>query len=474
MDSSDASVLLHYGGVSRMSLDRNPIRTIDGEMVGWLHEAPPLLVDVAIAALREVDDLPPDELLEGVAEASRLFGCDDLDGVSPDRYCAMLSAVSGAPVHIGELTLATVGSYGGALPLALRHQRPAEVGTVMHRGGVTAEMRWVPRGRVLTVIAPSNHPATYTLTMFVLACGYRVALRPGAADPYTGRRLVSAMTDAGLGDRIALLPTGHGTVDHLVRSADLALCFGGPQLVRRYARDPRVSVHGPGRSKVVTGTRVTADTLDYLEDAVAEGGGLRCMNISAVYTPDDPATVADALAHRLSRLPVLHPTDQNAVLPGVSMAEASAIDAVIRRYGPSVRDHSAPLYDDRTVEQVGPGSAVLRPRVLSVSTPTHPLIGTEHRFPFVVLAPWPAEAPVRVRMRLLRDTLVAVLLDDDEELSRAALADTSIRKVVVGPTAPWWTSPSLPHEGLLTQFLFDGKTLLTRSGAELPTSSTVE
>lgn len=278
MDTSDASVLLHYGGVSRMSLDRNPIRTIEGEAVGWLHEAPPLLVDMAIAALREVDDLPPDELLEGVAEASRLFGCDDL------------------------------------------------------------------------------------------------------------------------------------------------------------------------------------------EDAVAEGGGLRCMNISAVYTPD-PATVADALAHRLSRLPVLHPTDQNAVLPGVLMADASAVDTMIRRYGPSVRDHSAPLYDDRTIEQVGPDSAVLRPRVLSVSTPTHPLIGTEHRFPFVVLAPWPAEAPVRVRMRLLRDTLVAVLLDNDEDLSRAALSDTSIRKVVIGPTAPWWTSPSLPHEGLLTQFLFDGKTLLTRPGA---------
>ena len=109
---------------------------------------------------------------------------------------------------------------------------------------------------------------------------------------------------------VAFLPTDYAGADELIDAADLAMVYGGQDIVDKYADDPTVFVNGPGRTKIlITADRDWRDYIDVIVDSVAHLGGMACVNATAVLHEGDARGVGGrdrraALGDRLRcRLP---------------------------------------------------------------------------------------------------------------------------------------------------------------------------
>ncbi|WP_050502650.1 aldehyde dehydrogenase family protein [Streptomyces monomycini] len=439
------------------SATRTAFTDATGSPAGELSLAPPLLIRQVINEMRAAPEQPTAERLAALARAGELFATATLEGETPDAYCRRQALVSGLPVSVARRTLDRVARTGRAAADTLAAQRPTGAVPLdeLSAGATTAV--WARKGDVLGVLAPGNHPATHLEWLGALALGHRVAVRPSQRDPFTPRRLVRALREAGLAPAYtALLPTTHEHAEALVEQADLGLVYGGDGVVARYADSRRVLAQGPGRSKVLITRDVPwRDHLDTVADAVAADAGVQCLNASAVLCEDDPQGLARALADRLGRLPLLPPDHPGAVLPVRPLDEA-------RRLAEQLHDTvgtqlaAAPDTDpaERFFADLGDGSAVLRPVVVALDSPRDPHFGAELPFPYVAVAPWQPD----LRPSAFGRTLSLTVLSEDAALVRECVASPRIRNVHLGDVPTHWTRPGLPHDGSLAEFLMESKT----------------
>ncbi|GLW73263.1 hypothetical protein Kpho02_55620 [Kitasatospora phosalacinea] len=432
-------------GEERTSRDTRPLHAVDGSLLAEVNEAPALVTRLAVKAMRRSAAMPRAARLAVLAEAGRRFAEDTLGGETPEEYVRRQALASGVPAAVARRALARMPADCARLGEVVERQRP--VGT-----GRTA--RWARRGDVLGVVAPSNHPGTHGAWLQAIALGYRVAVRPGARDPFTPLRLARALLAAGLDSGwVSLLPGTHAAADGLVDAADLALVYGSEDTVARLRGNDRVLVRGPGRSKVLLDRPFDDADLDHLVAEIAGDGGVRCTNTTAVLTSGDHRALAEALAERLSRLPALPVTDERAVLPVRPHAEAVALRAALDRAAGGAPDLVGRHHPDDPVPLVSGGAAALRPAVTCVDRPDHPALGTELPFPCVWVAPWE-----RARgLGPLDDSLALTLLTEDDSLVEQALDSPGIRTVLHGRVAEWWRDPHLPHDGYLGQFLREAR-----------------
>ncbi|MEU4806490.1 aldehyde dehydrogenase family protein [Actinosynnema sp. NPDC023587] len=441
---------------------RGPYRTqntervddVSGRPVAELSLVPPLYVHRTMAALRRAEPLPPGRLRAVLAEAGELFADGVVDGVSAEAYCRTVARVSGLPIPVVRSAAAQLGAHAAGAADTAGLARP--VGAVADWRDETTRKGsgvWVRRGEVLAVNAPANTPSVHAAWLDAVAFGYRVAIRPSRREPFTPHRLVSALRAAGLGDdRLVLLPGEHRTADVMISDADLAVAFGGDDVVRGYGTG--VLSQGPGRSKVL----LTADAdrtsfLDTVVESVAGQAGTGCVNATAVFVEGDPGPVAERIAARLAELPVLPPEDDRAALPVRPVAEAKALDDFLRDRADGAK---CLLGQHGIVAELGDGSAVLTPAVHLLDRADAPQTRVELGFPCVWVAPWSRA----VGIAPLRDTLVLTAFTDDEGLLDGLLREPTIANVHVGAYPTNWKRPGLPHDGYLGEFLMRGKTFV--------------
>lgn len=432
--------------------------SVDGEPLAEVSQAPALLVRRALDEMRRAPAQPTAERLAALRKAGELFGTATLAGESPQAYARSHALATGTPIGVAERALGRYAAFTAGLEALVAAERPAGAGG---RGA-----RWVPRGTVLGVIAPSNHPGVHISWLQALALGYRVAVRPGARDPFTPARLIRALRAAGLEPGWAtLLPGSHAAADALVAASDLAIVYGGPDAEERYGGSRRVLVRGPGRTKaVVLGGDPGPAALDHLVREIAGDGGVRCTNTTSVFTDRDHRRLAEALAARLAALPALPVTDPRAALPARAADEAAALRRALDGRLAGAVDVSAAHYtgEDRHPRAYGHGHCLLRPAVLLCDRPDHPGLGVELPFPCVWVAPWTPGHGVAP----LRDSLALTVLAEPghpyaAELVRQALAEPSVRTVLEGAVEEWWLDPGIPHDGQLGQFLMEARGHMT-------------
>jgi acyl-CoA reductase-like NAD-dependent aldehyde dehydrogenase len=314
---------------------------------------------------------------------------------------------------------------------------------------------WTRRGDVFAVHAPGNHPGVHGLWLEALALGYRVAVRPSRRDPFTPHRLISALRAAGFGDdHVVLLPTGYDAADAILRGADLAMAYGGEDVMRKYAAMSTMLPQGPGRSKILLTADVDwRDHLDVIVASISHEGGRGCVNTTAVFVDGDTTAVAQAIAERLAAIPSLPPEDEQAVLPVLPEADAREIE----RYLLAKAAGTVPwLGGEGVVDELGDGSAVLRPAVHQLDRPDAEQAGVELSFPCVWVAPWRPEAGVEP----FKDTLVITAITRDPRLVDALVAEPTISNVYVGDHPTYWIEPGLPHDGYLAEFLMRTKAVI--------------
>lgn len=438
--------------------NRLTVPDVTGEPLAELSIVPPLFVHRALAALRSADPLPPGERAAALERAGRLFASGTAGGLDTDTYRELVSRCSGLPIPVVRAATGIVADAAAQAAGTVLQARPqAAVGDWRDPATRAGAAVWTRRGNVFAVHAAGNHPGVHALWLEALALGYRVVVRPSRREPFTPHRLVAALREAGFGaDHIALTPTDHTVADTVVAGADLALVYGGDDVVRKYARHSTVLPQGPGRAKIlVTGTDWRAH-LDTIVDSVADEGGTACVNATAVLVeggPDEAAAVADALAERLAAIPSLPPQHPEAVLPVQPLAAARAIEGYLLRSAGSAVAH---LGGDGVVDDLGDGSGVLRPAVFRLDRADAPQTGVELGFPCVWVAPWnPAEG-----IAPLRDSLVVTAITDDERLLEQLVDEPTISNVHVGDHPTYWMRPGLPHDRYLAEFLMRTKTVI--------------
>ncbi|MFJ2779656.1 MULTISPECIES: aldehyde dehydrogenase family protein [unclassified Kitasatospora] len=434
--------------------NRQEITDVTGAVMAELSLVPALYVNRTMKALHAATPLPAAERASALARAAELFRTATLGGLTVREYEAAVSRVSGLPVNVVRTATATCADRVASSYRSVQSARPAGAVPDWRDPLVrTSQAVWTRRGEVLAVHVPGNHPGTHGFWPEALALGYRVAVRPAAREPFTAHRLVLALREAGFGtDSVVLLPCGHEAADAVVRGADLA--YGGDEVIRQYADEPGVLSLQPGRSKIL----LTADTdwrdhLDMIVDSATRHAGSGCVNVTAVLVEGDPAPLAGAIAERLAALPSLPPHDEKAVLPVQNLKSARTLEKFVLDRARGTR---AWLGGTGFVDDLGDGSAVLRPAVHQVDSASASQLGAEVPFPCVWVGPWSRADDIEP----LRDTLVLTVVTGDEELVQALIDEPTISNVHVGSHATHWHRPGLPHDGYLGEFLMRSKTVV--------------
>lgn len=458
-------------GRERTSLDVRMLQDYRGAPLVRVATSPSLMVHRVVAELRAAAepgaDLPA--LWDAIASAGRLLATADLGGCSPDEHARLVTLATGAPIADSRQALTEMASGMVHVRDALRWQSPGGglEPFLTHRLEPASgkSCGWVPVGRVLGFVAPSNHPAVHLTWVLALAMGWAVALRPGADDPFTPWRVLLALREAGFpAERVALLPGGHDLVPALVEHCDRTVAYGGPALAALLGRDPRVLFNGPGRSKVLVdadavGARTAsgasrdaenaaapeacaAEVVDFLVDCILHDGGRKCTCASALLLRGEAPGLLEAVADRLDRLPLLDPLDPEARVP-------------------VWKDPSAARHTPAQAVEVD-GLTFVRPALLLDVAPSDPRFGAELPAPWATATRLPAGADP---LPLLRGSLAVTLLTRDRALAERCLVDPTIQKLFVGPVPPWHTEPGAPHKGRLADFLFTAK---AHREAEIP------
>ena len=436
--------------------ERQTISDVAGNPLAELSLVPRLFVTRAMAALRKAETLPVDERVAAIARAGALNLTETIDGVSAVDHELTVSRATGMPISIVREAGHRIAGFAAAAYPSAHAARPA--GAVNDwRDPLTRVGRgvWTRRGDVFAVHAPANEPDVHALWLEALALGYRVAVRPSTRDPFTPHRLISALRMSGFrDDQVVLLPTSHEVADEIIRQADVAVAYGGEDVVRKYAEMASMLPQGPGRSKILLTADVDwRDHLDVIVSSVSELAGRACTNTTAVFVEGDPTPLARAIAERLSALPSLPPEDERAVLPVLPVAEAQKLERYLLA---KANDTRAWLSGDGIVDELGDGSAALRPAVHQLARPDAPQARIELAFPCVWVAPWTREAGLQP----LKETLVLTAITEDARLVDSLIAEPTIRNVYVGDHPTWWIEPGIPHDGYLGDFLMEAKAVI--------------
>jgi len=432
---------------------REIVRSTAGVALVELSIAPPLYVSRTIDAQRRVRPLPVAQREAALADASDLFATAVIAGLDFEAYVGLASQISGLPIAVTRAGARSVAGAVGSAFDAIRPSRP--IGAVADwreertRSGSAV---WARRGEVFAVHAAGNGPGVHGLWPQALALGYRVAVRPSRREPLTAHRLVNALREAGFRPEDAVyLPTDHGGADEIIRAADLAMVYGGQDVVDKYANDPTVVVNGPGRAKMlITADRDWRDHIDLIVESIANLGGMACVNTTAVLYEGDPGPLAQAIAERLARIEPLPSEDERAVLPTQPVDKARAVASYLAAKAAG----TTPLLGaDQVVAVVGDGDAALRPAVHLLAQPDVDKLNIELPFPCVWVSPWSRG----VGMEPLRHSLVVTAITGDEGLIDDLLTEPTVTNVYYGNYPTFYGAPEIPHDGFLADALMRNK-----------------
>jgi acyl-CoA reductase-like NAD-dependent aldehyde dehydrogenase len=432
--------------------NREIIKDTTGACVAESCLVPRLFVNRSIDAQRKLAPVPAAEREAALTRAADIFVSSKIAGLEFDSYVELTCRVSGLPIAAARAGAHAVAESLTTACDAVRPAQPFGATPNWREVRATGGAVWARRGEVLAVHAPGNAPGVHGLWPQALALGYRVAIRPSRREPFTAHRLIHALRQAGFRAADALyLPTDHTVADDVIHAADLAMVYGGEDVVDKYARDPRVLTNGPGRTKIL----ITAECdwrayLDVIVDSIANLGGMACVNATAVLYEGDAAPLAQAIAERLSTIGALVNTDERAILPTTSIKVAQAL---ADHLAASAAGAVAVLGADQVVADLGGGFAALRPAVHLLAAPDPAKLNVELPFPCVWVSPWSRPDGIAP----LRKSLVLSAITTDDELVDQLVTEPTVTNVYRGRHATHHSAPHIPHEGFLADFLMCNK-----------------
>jgi acyl-CoA reductase-like NAD-dependent aldehyde dehydrogenase len=234
-----------------------------------------------------------------------------------------------------------------------------------------------------------------------------------------------------------------------------ALIFGDESTVQRYASNPGVQVHGPGRSKILLGKDQAErwhEYVDLIVDSMVDNGGRSCINVSAILTPAHADELADAVAKKLAAIRPKSATDETARLSGFAnpkMGEFinAAIDDGLTT--PGAEDVTA-RYRSEPRKQELDGSTYLLPTLVRCRGFDHPLANREFLFPYASVV----EMSPEQMLEKMGPSLVVTAITEDAGFVDRLVASPHVERLNIGPLPTTRVQWDQPHEGNLFEFLY--------------------
>lgn len=458
------------------SLEKQDVADFEtGEVLAKVHQANAGIFKMdmrkapqARAALRKID---PDDLLRMCEAAGEIYAKDTLPvgngEQSPERFCKLQSASTGLPVNMCRANMEKnafvlrnmrkiLDALTRGLPLSILARGYGEE----NRGVTISYQATTP---VLGAVLPSNSPGVHALWLPVIPMQIGLVLKPGSTEPWTPFRMFAAFTKAGIpAEAISLYPGPHEVGGAITELCGRSLIFGSAETVRKYAGNPRVSVHGPGFSKILFGEDVIdrwEDYIDLMADSVFANSGRSCINCSSIYAPRHGREIAEALAKRLGPIAPKAMDDPAASLsafttPGVAEAIHNQIEEALAK--PGAAEVTAKYRDGERLVKKGTHD-FLRPTVIHCASPDHSLANAEYMFPFVSVV----DCPQNQMLAKIGPTLVCTAITDDEAFQAQLLDATHIDRLNLGPVRTTALNWLQPHEGNIVEFLYRARAVQT-------------
>lgn len=416
-----------------------------------------------------LQEMSVERMLKICAQAADIFLHDTLPvcaGVtqSPEDYVRSLSASCGLPFALIRANMLKIIEVLAHMPEILKgltrglDLKAVDEGVAEQNG---VPVSFYPQARHLGVVLPSNSPGVNSLWLPAVALRIPVLLKPGREDPWTPWRVIQALRAAGCPDEaFGFYPADHDGAGAILSDCDRVIMFGDAKTVARYESDPRVSVHGPGYSKVLLGEDTIdawPDFIDVLADSVARNGGRSCVNASTIVVPRHGAAVAAALAQKLAAI-LPRPLDApEATLAGfansrVPQAINQKIDQALTQ--PGAVDVSSEIRKNERLVDLD-GQTYLQPTVVHCMDPSHALARTEFLFPFASVV----EIPEKQMLDWIGPSLVVTAITEDASLRRDLLRCPQIQRLNLGPIPTGQVRWDQPHEGNLFEFLYSRRAI---------------
>ena len=451
------------------SLDTVELKSVrTGETVATISQANAGLIrrdlrrtDSAREALRAI---PTERLIEISATAGRLFMEEELpvgrgDRQSPEDYIRCLSATTGLPFSLCRRNMAKIHRVFSEMKTILCGLTRGMPFGVIDDG--IGEQSGVPVSYfaatdALGVVLPSNSPGVNSLWMPAVALKVPVVLKPGREEPWTPFRIIQALIAAGCPpEAFSFYPTDHEGSAAVMDGCERAQIFGDEGTVERYAGNPRVQVHGPGRSKVLIGDDEIdrwPDFVDLIVDSIAENSGRSCINASAVLVPRHAEELSDAVARRLAALEPLPASDPAALLAGFANPKmAEFIDSAIEEGlgAPGAEDVTA-RHRDAPRRILLEGTTYLRPTLVRCEGFEHRLANREFLFPYASVT----EVPQDRMLEVIGPSLVVTAVTRDPAFIESLIGSRDVERLNIGPMPTTRVQWDQPHEGNLFEFLY--------------------
>jgi len=422
----------------------------------------------ARALLRRI---PTHERVEIVRRAGEIFQNDTLplgdDGTlqSPDDYLLQLASTSGLPHALIRMNMKRLGGIFADIGIILRGLTRGMDLDVLDRGygvqgGAPVSYHCVTDN--LAVILPSNSPAVNALWIPAIALGVPVILKPGREEPWTPWRVIQSLIKAGIPREVfGFYPTGHDGSGLLLRRAGRVMMFGDDATVAQYASDPRVEVHGSGRSKILIGEDKIEQWRDYLPvlvESVSANSGRSCINTSAILVPRYAEEIAHAVAQELLTMTPRAADDPEARLSGfANPAMPEWIDSTITEGlgTPGATDVSEKLRGGTPRRASRDGMNYLLPTIIHCGNFDHPLANREFLFPFASVT----NVPQAAMLDTIGPSLVVTAITGDKAWMTQLLESPHIDRLNLGPTPTNRVQWDQPHEGNLFEFLYKRRSI---------------
>jgi hypothetical protein len=410
--------------------------------------------------------IPAAERLRMVKEAGEIFQHDTLpvgaNGMmqSPEDYMLSLSSTGGLPHSLIRMNIKRLGNVFAEIETIIRGlTRGVDLATLDRGYGSQAgvPVSYSLQTDAMSVILPSNSPAVNALWIPCLAFGVPVVLKPGREEPWTPWRIIQAMIKAGLPkEAFSYFPTGHDGSGVIMRKAGRVMMFGDDATVSQYAHDPRVEVHGSGRSKILIGEdkiEQWRDFLPVLVESVSANSGRSCINTSAIVVPKYAHEIAQAIAAELLTMRPKAPEDPEARLSGFanpSMVEwiDGAVTDGLKTKG--AVDYSLAARGGESRKANRDGMHYLMPTIVQCDSFEHPLSNREFLFPYASVI----ELPQAEMLAQIGPSLVVTAITDNLDWIQELLESPDIQRLNLGPHPTNRVSWDQPHEGNLFEFLF--------------------
>ncbi|MHC5155909.1 MAG: aldehyde dehydrogenase family protein, partial [Planctomycetota bacterium] len=233
-----------------------------------------------------------EQMMNILSKAADLFLHSELpvsseQNQSKEEYVKILSATCGLPYALIRANMLKIVEVMQNMPAILKGlTRDLDLSAI--DTGLSKQnnllVSYYPAATNLGVILPSNSPGVNSLWLPAVALRIPVLLKPGREDPWTPLRIINALLTAGCpSEAFGFYPADHEGAGVLLSDCDRVILFGDARTVQQHIGNPRISVHGPGYSKILLGEDQIDNWQDYIEliaDSIARNGGRSCINAS--------------------------------------------------------------------------------------------------------------------------------------------------------------------------------------------------